>query len=75
MRHASPLQNVILKVYDILGREIATLVNQQQKAGNYEVKFDASTSSATAGSLTSGIYFYRLQSGGFVESRKMILIR
>jgi hypothetical protein len=60
--------NVKLKVYDILGREVATLVNKSQKAGNYEVKFDAS-------SLTSGIYFYKLQSGSFVESMKMLLLK
>jgi len=60
--------NATLKIYNILGQEIATLVNKKQKAGSYEVKFDASN-------LTSGIYFYRLQSGGFVESRKMILVK
>jgi len=57
-----------LKIYDILGREVATLLNKEQKPGNYEIQFDASD-------LTSGIYFYRLQSGSFVESRKMILIK
>jgi len=62
--HAS----VQLVVYDILGREVATLVNKEQKAGSYKVAFDASH-------LTSGIYFYRLQSGSFVQSRKMILLR
>ncbi|MCF6270668.1 MAG: exo-alpha-sialidase [Melioribacteraceae bacterium] len=59
---------VTLKVYDILGREVATLVNKQQKAGNYEVSFDASN-------LTSGVYFYRLHAGSFVESKKMILLK
>ncbi len=67
--------NVTLKIYDILGREVATLVNQAQTPGNYSVKFDASTSSATASNLTSGIYFYKLQSGSFVESKKMILMK
>ena len=57
-----------LKVYDILGREIATLVNKEQKAGNYEVQFDAST-------LASGIYFYKLQSGSFSDNKKMLLIK
>ena len=57
-----------LKVYDILGREVATLVNKQQKSGNYEVNFDASN-------LTSGVYFYRLQSGDFNASKKMILLK
>jgi len=60
--------NVLLKVYDILGNEVATLINEHKPAGNYEVKFDA-------GKLTSGIYFYKLQSGNFVESKKMLLIK
>lgn len=59
---------VELKVYDVLGREIATLVKKEQQAGSYEVRFDASK-------LTSGIYFYKLQSAGFVESRKMVLLK
>ena len=63
--HAPTVQ---LKVYDVLGREVATLVNKEQSAGNYEVQFDAS-------GLTSGIYLYQLQSGNFIESRKMILIK
>ncbi|NOX65334.1 MAG: T9SS type A sorting domain-containing protein [Chlorobi bacterium] len=67
-RHASSLRNVTLKVYDILGREVATLVNKQQQPGNYEVEFNASK-------LTSGIYFYSLRSGEFVQSRKMILLK
>ena len=59
---------VSLVVCDILGREVATLVNKQQKAGNYEVMFDASM-------LSSGVYFYRLQSGNFTETKKLILLR
>ena len=58
----------VLKVYDILGKEVATLVNKQQKPGNYEVEFDGKD-------LTSGIYFYKLQAGDFVETKKMILLR
>ena len=57
-----------LKVYDILGNEIASLVNEEKPAGNYEVKFDAS-------SLSSGVYFYKLQSGSFVETKKMLLMK
>jgi len=57
-----------LKVYNILGSEVATLVNKQQKAGNYEVTFNASN-------LSSGVYFYKLQSGNFVETKKMVLIK
>ncbi|NOX66409.1 MAG: T9SS type A sorting domain-containing protein [Chlorobi bacterium] len=60
--------NVNLKVYDILGREVATLVNKEQSAGNYEVQFNAS-------SLTSGIYFYQLKAGSFIESKKMLLLQ
>jgi hypothetical protein len=57
-----------LIVYDILGREISTLVNEVKAPGTYEVQFDASN-------LTSGIYFYRLIAGDFVQTRKMILLR
>ncbi|MCB0750400.1 MAG: T9SS type A sorting domain-containing protein, partial [Ignavibacteriae bacterium] len=60
--------NVELKVYDVLGREIKTLVNQKQKAGNYEVSFDAKE-------LSSGVYFYRLQSGDFIQTKKMMLLK
>ncbi len=59
---------VSLKIFDILGREISTLVNEEKQPGNYEVTFDASK-------LSSGIYFYTLQSGSFVETKKMILIK
>ena len=59
---------VQLKVYDVLGREVATLVNKQQQPGNYEVEFDASN-------LSSGVYFYRLTAGSFVETKKMILLK
>ncbi len=59
---------VKLKVYDILGREVATLVNKKQKPGTYKIIFDASK-------LSSGIYFYRLSVGNFVKTNKMILIK
>lgn len=59
---------VTLKVVDILGREIATLVNEQKPAGIYQVQFDASN-------LTSGVYFYKLQAGSFVETKKMTLLK
>ena len=61
-------QLVSLKVYDILGNEVAILVNEQKPAGVYEVDFDAST-------FSSGIYFYKLQAGGFVETKKMLLMK
>ncbi|MCU0332195.1 MAG: T9SS type A sorting domain-containing protein, partial [Ignavibacteriaceae bacterium] len=57
-----------LKVYDILGNEVANLVNEEKPAGNYEVRFNAS-------SLTSGTYFYKLQAGSFIETKKMILLK
>ena len=57
-----------IKVYDILGNVVATLVNENKAAGNYEVKYDASN-------LSSGIYFYKLQSGSFVQTKKFILIK
>ena len=59
---------VNLKVFDVLGNEVATLVNEEKPAGTYEVDFDASK-------LTSGLYFYKLQAGGFVQTKKMILLR
>ena len=59
---------VTLKVYDVLGKEIATLVSEQLDAGSYSYNFDASK-------LTSGIYFYKLQAGKFSETRKMILTK
>jgi len=61
-------QFVSLKVYDILGNEIATLVNEQLQPGTYEVTFDGS-------GLTSGIYFYRLKTGNFVDTKKLILLK
>lgn len=60
--------SVVLKVFNILGKEIATLVNGEQDAGNYTVEFDAST-------LKSGVYFYRLEAGSFTETKKMILMK
>ncbi|MBC8044195.1 MAG: T9SS type A sorting domain-containing protein, partial [Rhizobacter sp.] len=59
---------VSLKVFDMLGKEVATLVNERKAAGNYAVPFNANK-------LSSGIYFYRLQAGGKVETKKMTLLR
>ena len=59
---------VSLKVYDVLGREVATLVNEEKPAGSYKVEFDAS-------SLASGIYFYRIQAGCFAQTKKMIVLK
>ncbi len=60
--------NVTLKVIDVLGKEVATLVNKQQKAGYYEVEWDVVNNS-------SGVYFYRIQAGDFVQTKKMVLMK
>ncbi len=68
--------HVTLKVYDVLGNEVATLVNEYKPAGSYEIKFSARGGQAVNGrQLASGIYFYRLKAGEFVETKKMILLR
>ena len=59
---------VTLKVYDILGKEIAALVNKEKVAGNYEVEFNGSN-------LSSGVYFYRMQAGEFTSTKKFILLK
>ena len=59
---------VMLKVYNVLGREVMTLVNENQASGTYEVHFDASA-------LSSGAYFYQIQSGDYVQTRSMMLVR
>ncbi|MBT8387195.1 MAG: T9SS type A sorting domain-containing protein [Ignavibacteria bacterium] len=59
---------VSIKVYDVLGTEVVTLVNEVKPAGKYTISFDAST-------IASGIYFYKLKAGSFVETRKMILLK
>jgi len=63
---ADPL--ITLKVYDLLGREVAILVNEEKAPGNYTVKFDGS-------GLSSGLYFYTLRAGDFFQSRKMIFLK
>ena len=64
----SAVSHVELKVYDILGREVMTLVNGTQSAGYNEVRFEASN-------LPGGIYFYRLSVGNYVGVKKMVLVR
>lgn len=61
-------ENVTLKVYDIIGNEVATLVNEKQAAGKHTVNFDASN-------LSSGVYLYKIQVGSFVQTRKMTLLK
>jgi len=62
------LNFVTLKVFDVLGKEVAILVNEEKPTGSYEVDFNAI-------GLPSGIYFYKLQSGSFVETKKMVLMK
>ncbi|RKY95973.1 MAG: hypothetical protein DRQ13_06375 [Ignavibacteriae bacterium] len=61
-------QIVSIKVYDVLGNEVANLVNEDKPAGNYEIEFNASN-------LSSGIYFYRLVAGSFIQTKKLILMK
>lgn len=78
IRYALPAASyTTLKVFDLLGREVATLVNELKQPGNYDASFDAA-------GLTSGVYFYRLsampteqggQSGNFIETRKLIVLK
>jgi len=62
------LSFVTLKVYDVLGSEVATLVNEEKPVGSYEVEFDATVS-------PSGIYFYRIQANDFTQIKKMIILK
>jgi hypothetical protein len=64
----SSIQNVKLTVFNMLGKEVATLVNERHKPGEYEVKFNS-------GNLPSGIYFYSLTSNEYNETKRMVLIK
>ena len=69
---------VNLKVFDVLGREVATLVNEEKPAGSYEVEFSAQGGSASGengSNLSSGIYFYKLNAGKYSSVKKMILLK
>ncbi len=69
IRYSIPQRSTVtLKVYDILGNEVATLVNEERPAGEYEIEFNASK-------LSSGIYFYRLIAGEFSETKKLVLMK
>ncbi|MBU1680865.1 MAG: T9SS type A sorting domain-containing protein, partial [Bacteroidetes bacterium] len=61
-------ENVSVILYDLVGNEIRTLVNETKSAGNYEIEFDASY-------LASGVYYYKLKTSNFVQVRKMVLIK
>lgn len=60
--------NVQIKVYNILGKEVNILINEHKNTGNYEIEFDGSA-------LPSGVYFYKIQAGSFVQTKKMIILR
>jgi photosystem II stability/assembly factor-like uncharacterized protein len=60
--------HVTIKIFDLLGREVATLVNDRESAGKYKIKFDGS-------GLSTGIYLYRMEAGNFSQTRKLILIK
>jgi hypothetical protein len=69
IRYSIPKSGLVtLRVYDMLGREVATLVDQEQNAGVYSVKFNAS-------GLSSGIYLYKLESGSFTKTHKLMLVK
>jgi len=62
------LSKVKIMIYDILGREITTLINETRPAGRYEIKWNASR-------FSSGVYFYRIQAGNFVQTKKLLLVK
>ena len=59
---------ITMKVYDVLGREVTTLVNETKQPGEYEIEFNAA-------SLSSGVYFYQLKARNFILTRKMVLLK
>lgn len=69
IEYSTPKSSIVnLKIFDILGREVATLVNKEKQAGNYTVSWDASK-------FSSGVYFYTLQADNFVNTKKLILLK
>ena len=69
IKYELPKSSIVrLSVFDMLGREVAMLVNERRESGVYEVKFDGS-------GLASGVYLYRVKAGDFVQSRKLLLLR
>ncbi len=69
------LIDVQLKVYDVLGNEVATLVNKHQQPGNYEVEFNSNVGANNYSPLPSGVYFYQLKAGEFTQTKKMLLLK
>jgi hypothetical protein len=69
INYSVPKSGIVkIKVYDLLGREVATIVNENKPAGNYNIEFNASK-------LTSGIYFYRMEAGSFSQTKKLLLLK
>jgi hypothetical protein len=69
IRYQMPVAGTVwLAVYDLLGREVAVLVNETKAPGNYEVKFNGAN-------LSSGVYFYRIKAGEFVSTRSLLLLK
>jgi hypothetical protein len=64
--------DVTLKLFDVLGNEVATLVNGYKPAGTYEVEFNTSSINHIS---SSGVYFYQLKAGNYVQTRKMVLLK
>ncbi len=60
--------NVNIEVFNVMGQKVTTLLNEHKKAGNHSVKFDGSI-------LSSGVYFYKIQTGKFIQIRKMLLVK
>jgi hypothetical protein len=65
--------DVTLKIYDLLGNEVATLVDENKPAGKYKIEFNVAQVSRPE--MASGIYFYQLTSGEFIQTKKMVLIK
>jgi hypothetical protein len=69
IRYGLPQTSVVmLTIFNVLGQQVATLVQGQQEAGNHEVRFDGSN-------LASGVYLYRLQAGSYVQAKKLMVLR
>jgi hypothetical protein len=69
IKYSVPQSEIVqIKVYDILGKEIATLVNEEKPMGNYKIDFDGNN-------LSTGVYFYSMQAGSFTDTKKLILIK
>ncbi len=66
---------VTLKIYDILGREVATLVNEQKQPGTYEVEFTTNVGTNNYSPFPSGVYFYQLKIGQYVQTKKLVLLK